>query len=366
MENTNEEFRNGANIDPRPLEQKIRDFAHAEISASAPIVEWKEKDKDERRFFSKRNQAYSSSCMAQSGVKTLGVENFVEEGVYVEPSAMEVYRSRSNFPYGGMFLQDCLSLLAKPKACLESSLPSQGMSEEEMNQKTYTFNDLMKQEAEKYRANGYVTWPIGMDANGKVVSPVSIDEIASVIAQGKAVQLMFYFMGNEYWKTNPRVTDHSLGCYEARTSRHGVSAVDFFLDDDGDKCLLIEDSAGNSSSIDKKGQRIITEDFLKERCFGAGYLIYRKNESGVTPKPQHTFTTTMRYGTVSDEVRELQKVLVYEGFMPAVVNGVPFVPTRNFLGMTHSGTLKFQVKYGLSADGIVGPKTRAKLNELYA
>lgn len=211
MENTNEEFRNGANIDTRPVEQKQRDFTHDEISASAPAVEWKEKNA--RRYFSKRNQAYSSSCMAQSGVKTLGVENFVEEGKYVEPSAMEVYRSRSNFPYGGMMLQDCLSLLAKPKACLESSLPSQGMSEEEMNQKVYTFNDVMKSEAEKYRANGYVTFPITLDNNGKVTKPVSIDDIASVVAQGKAVQIMLFFLGNEYWKTKPRITDHSLGCY---------------------------------------------------------------------------------------------------------------------------------------------------------
>lgn len=360
----------GALLDMRSEAEKMKDYKHDEISdVGVSNVIWKKRDPLNPRdckFFSTRNQAQSSSCMAQSGAKTLGVENMNEVGDYFEPSAMQPYRVRTNFPSGGMGQNDCLNIFSKPNACSEKSLPSQGMSEEEMNTKKFTFTDAMKKEAEIFRANGYVTFDIKLSAQGKVTKSVDIDEVAKILNGGKAVQLMLYFLSGEYWKTNPEIIDNELGAFEERTSRHGVSAVDFFVDDQGKKYLLIEDSAGNSSSLHRKGQRVLSEQFLRTRCFGAGYFIEKSNDEDATPaKPHHIFVKTLRYGMVDEEVQDLQKVLVYEGFMPSEVNGQPFVPTKNFLGMTHSAVLKWQTKHNLVSDGIVGMNSRKVLNDIY-
>lgn len=349
-----EEKYQGALVDTRKDEEIALDWQHDELASTGVIVEWKEKPESERKFFSKRNQAYSSSCMAQSGVKMLGIDNVAEEGLFFDLSALPVYDARWNKPSGGMALPDLLTNLCKPKACLESQLKSQNMSEHEMNQ-SFTFTEEMKKTAEKYRSKGFV-----------YVQHDNIDKIAEVIAQGKGVELIMFFLSDEYWKEKPEATDPDLKYWETRASRHGICAVDYFIEN-GEKCLLIEDSAGNSSSIDGKGQRIITETFLKKRCYGAGYVINKKNNEGDMEKPVHTFFKTLKYGMKNDpEVKELQKVLQYEKFMPVEVNGVPFPPTGNFLGMTLGATKKLQAKYNLVADGIVGPKTNAKLNELYS
>lgn len=350
--------------DLRPIDLKHKDYKHSELASSAGAPVWKKKAKKDWRFFSKRNQAQSSSCMAQSGVKVLGIENAVETASFIDLSALRVYDSRVNYPSGGMSLFDVLETLTEPTACLEVSLPSQGMSETEMNSRNYSFTEAMKKEAEMYKAGGFVTFDLAF-INGRVTKPIDIDAVAAIIEQGKAVEAIFFFMGSEYWKNKPKITDHKLTSFEGRTSRHGIALTDYFLDEDGKKCFLAEDSAGNNSSIDKKGWRIITEDFFKERCYGAGYLLYKENKEMATSKPKHFFTKTLKYGAVDEQVRWLQEVLVYEGFMPAIINNKDFVPTKNFKGMTHGGVLKWQTKHGLVSDGIVGPKSRAVLNNLY-
>lgn len=69
-------------------------------------------------------------------------------------------------------------------------------------------------------------------------------------------------------------------------------------------------------------------------------------------------TTTLRLGTVSNDVTKLQKMLVSLGFLTAT-------PSGNFLSKTDAGVKAFQTAYGISpVSGIVGPLTRAKLNSM--
>jgi peptidoglycan hydrolase-like protein with peptidoglycan-binding domain len=71
----------------------------------------------------------------------------------------------------------------------------------------------------------------------------------------------------------------------------------------------------------------------------------------------------------NDDVNALQKILQYEGFFPSDKG-----TTKYYGAMTASGVMQFQTKYCVAAnDEIeylqgrqVGPKTLAKLNELYS
>jgi len=333
----------GALLDPRPTEQKERDWLAEEVVGSASPVVWV--DKKKYKYFSKRNQSSSGSCGSQAVAKLMTVENFNEEGIVKDFSAKPIYQSRTN-KGAGMFQQEALQGAVKPSTCFEGQLPSQGMNEAQMNEK-YAFTDEMKEVAETYKASKYV----------QIQNYTDIDRIASVTEDGKGVMLMFYFTSDEYWREIPIVRHDNLDRYSPDTSRHFVAAVDYTMYQ-GEKALIIEDSAGNSSSINKKGQRIITEEFLKSRCMGAGYLIDLPNKRVL--KPEFEYKGLLKFGMKGNQIESLQNALKYEKVMDSKIPS-----TGSFLTITRQAVKDFQKKYNLVADGIVGKMTGAKLEELY-
>jgi len=340
-----EEIFTGALLDPRPVEQKEKDwFAEEVVGSSSPVV-WV--DKKKYKYFSKRNQSSSGSCGSQAVAKLMTVENFNEEGIVKDFSAKPIYQSRTN-KGAGMYQQEALQGAVSPSTCFEGQLPSQGMNETQMNEK-YVLTDEMKEVADTYKASNYV----------QIQNYTDIDRIASVTEDGKGVMLMFYFTSDEYWREIPIVRHDNLDRYSPDTSRHFVVATDYTIYH-GEKALIIEDSAGNSSSINKKGQRIITEEFLLARCMGSGYLIDMPNTKRIT-KPEYLFTKTLKVGSTGMDVAKLQDVLKHQGLFPKFQNS-----TGKFLSITKSALQKFQIKNGLKGDGIAGPLTNKILNSLYA
>ena len=71
------------------------------------------------------------------------------------------------------------------------------------------------------------------------------------------------------------------------------------------------------------------------------------------------FTKTLKRGVSGEEVRQLQQVLktMPDSYPEGLVSGY-------FGPLTQKAVKRFQVKHGIEAIGIVGPKTRKKLNEL--
>jgi len=334
MENN---FNTGGLLDLRTDAEKSRDFRHDEIFASAAPVTWIPKTWEQLRKFSERFQADSFSCMAQSGSKNLGIANFIANGEFKEVSALPVYRARSNYPSGGMALPNLLGLLVMPYACEESDLRSQHLHEAEMNAFDGVLSAKEASDAEKYKANSYFFFEM----------PVNIDDIAQVISVGKSVELMMFFRNDEWWKPIPQIIDPNLDLYATTTQRHGIAAVDFLLLPDGQKALYIEDSAGNQTGINGEGRRYLTEKFLQQRCFGAGYLV--KIASTVNPKPKYQFGRPLLYGMKNDvDVKALQTIMQYEGFFPKTVDGVDFPPTGNFLGMTADSLKRWQIAHGIN------------------
>ncbi len=342
----------GVAPDIRTKEEKAKDWQYAE-TASAVSVIWKEKKLEEVRFFSRRDQNGSSSCMAQSGVKMLGIENVVEENIYEEFSATPVYQARANKPGGGMWQQDLLSILCKPTACLDSQVPSQKLGESQIDV-PYTQTQEQIDTATEYKAGGYS------------FIPINIDKIASIISEGKAVQLVMFFARDEWWlNIEPKIKHPELKNFDADALHHGICAVDYLLWN-GQKALAIEDS---SVYPNENGQRIITEEFLLKRCYGAGYLLPRTNQHAVVNKPKYKFTKPLTYGMLNNkDVKILQNILKFEGSM---LNSIP--STGNFLALTAQAVKKWQVVHGI-VDFInendltkirIGSKSIAILNKLY-
>ena len=341
----------GLKEDLRSAEEKKKDYLHKEVSEGPRSVEWVEKKPEEWRKFPIRDQKSSYSCVGQSIAKLLGIENYVEENKFVNLSALDIYDRRINKPEPGMGGDNALQVASKYGACLEEQLPSQNMNEEQMNVPVYR-SEEMKATAALYRASNYI----------KITPSYDIDTIASIIRQGKGVMLFLEFNYDE-WK------DVFIIKRSKTSLRHAVVVVDYTLWN-GEKALVIEDSAGNFKLW--PGQRIITESFLKKRCYYAGYLLHLANDPTLiarTKKPHHKFTEMLQFGQDCMDVVALQNILRFEGFFPANIKS-----TGYYGAITAKAVLAWQVKHGVAGDTelnrlqgkYVGEKTIAKLNELYA
>lgn len=335
-----EEKYTGIVEDPRSQEEKNKDFQHEELFSGAPEPKWDEREPVKYPIF---NQNGSSACVANAVAKILALDEIVEGRAFCDLSRRDIYVRRANKPGGGMWLPNALDIARKHGATLEELVPSEFKHEAEMN----LWDGITEQTdkiAEKYKSNGYVELPI------------DIDKIAEITSQGKGVLLGFRFDYDE-WTDMPKVNPESK-----KTCGHGVAAVDNVLKN-GKKYIVIDDSWGPKKA--KHGQRYISEEFLKARCFYAGYTLNLLEEEQTTEdaKPRYTFKVQMKRGDKNKDVVALQNVLKYEGMFPKNVDS-----TGLYGSVTQRGVYAFQKKYvGSNNKGVqVGPKTLQKLNEKYS
>ncbi len=317
--------------DPRSPEEKAKDFQHEEL-AGAVVIKWEEKSKAEWKTYTPREQDGSLSCCGQASAKAGQIiRNKIIDNIVL--SAHPIYRSRMNYPEGGMWLQDVGNIWKKIGTTTEEKDESQGLGESEMNRAIT------------------VDTPIKMGAYVMVTNPKNIDSIAEAIELHGHCIMIVHCMKSE-WTDIPKYKE---GTYNFG---HCVCGVDYFLHN-GKKVILIEDSTGHHTSFkpEKVGLRLITEDFLKKRFDGAMYLIPPVDP---TPGFSHHFSKVLKYGMDHTEVRFLQDALKSIGLFPAATPS-----TGRFLQITKKGVVDFQKKYNLTPDGIVGPMTNKKLNELF-
>ena len=328
--------------DPRSREEKEGDYLAEEITFSFPPIEWNEKSESEWRKFPIFHQNGSSSCVGQAIAKALGIENFIEEGKFVHFSARDIYTKRSNYPGKGMFFQNGMNIGHKIGATFEQLMPSQALNEGLMNDSSDR-TPLTEIAAKIGRGGNYV------------VLPFDIDAVASVIEhQEKGVVIGVRFGPNEWDRDVPQV----LG--DNRNYGHLICATNAILYE-GKKALVIEDSWGKTKGIN--GRKILTQDwFDANKITYAGYFKPLNNDGlPVTQlKPQHIFRVDLSYGMRSNpEVVKLQEVLAYFKFFPSNVDF-----TGNFYSITLKAVKLYQESRGITPTrGLVGPLTRAKLNE---
>lgn len=347
----------GANVDTRPPEEVEKDYLLKEIVASTATVSWAQKRWEEFRRFGVQNQDGSSSCVWQTIRKLMRIIFMVNRGQDLDFSATFGYRERANYPAGGTGAIDALNYAAEKGVTLNALMPSDDLSELEMN--GAKIQQYHRDVAALFNVPNYVQLPVG-----------DLETVVSTIQKtGKGVMLWYYFTAEEWSRQVPEVLDPSIS-YPGHPNalRHSVAGVD------GGRLVGFASSSSPSGITDKKGvfiedsahfggfsERFITEEFHRARNWFAAYQINFSFDEGATPRPSHRFDVDMRPGDTNDEVKALQDVLKFEGLFPTNVDS-----TGYFGAITKKAAVAFQAKHGISpTSGLVLTLTRSKLNELY-
>jgi len=342
-----EHFISGAQLDTRSKVEKSKDYKFEEIVAFANPVQWVEKTPDQWRKFPIFNQNGSGSCVAQTQAKEMGIMRYLKDGNYVHFSAADIYQKRFGKPVAGMGAIEARNI-AKNGVTLEILAPSQALSDSEMD--SLVIEDYKHEVGNVFSVTNYIELPIG-----------NIEILASFIqTTGKGAMVWFFFEYKE-WTDHPYVYNKDLMVTDPGICRHSVTAVDFCLVN-GKKSIIIEDSWGPNYGLN--GQRVIDEEFFKTRNFYAGYLMNFKFDEQIV-KPHYIFLKDLELGMLGADVTMLQTCLQYEKLFPTNVK-----PTQYFGSITRKAVQDFQTKYSIAFDGMlgygrVGPKTRAKLNEIF-
>lgn len=319
--------------DPRDEEAKSKDYPHKEVAPMAIALNWN-RDISGAPVYSLRDQNGSGSCVAQTAAKSLEIITGIVQ------SAHPTYRRRLNFPNMGMWLQDAGNIIKNLGTTTEELDPSQKQTEAEMN-RDITVETPLK---------GFLyAFP-----NIK-----NIDEIAQAIEVYKHCFITFNGNLQEYaYSEKPVIIPGApLDC------PHCITGVYYFTDEHGEKCIVVDESWGPNFIR----RRVLTETYLNGRGTAAMYLI--KPVPPQPPvKPHYQFTKSLLFGQNSDAIKVLQDILKYEGLFPLSV-----ASTGYYGPITAKWVLAFQKKYQVAsneeldelAGHRVGPKTVAKLNQLY-
>ena len=318
--------------DPRTEEQKSKDFQHSEVAPTAVVLNWN-RDMSGAPVYSTRSQNGSGTCVEQGSAKAWEVLTGVVQ------SAHPGYARRKNFPSEGMWLQDAGDIMNKQGTTTEVLDPSQNMTEAQMNAPVTVQTP--------YKGLLYF-----------FVDVMNIDAIATAIELYKQCLVTINVSYPEYASSVKPVMVPGAKI----DGGHCICGVYYFTDENGEKCILIDESWGPNNIT----RRVLTESFLKGR--GTGAMYYLPPAPTPNDKPVYDFKTALAYGETNNDVIELQNCLKYEGLFPSNV------PSTGYYGnLTAKAVLAFQLKYKLEDPATlnslggkhVGPLSLKKLNELY-
>lgn len=327
--------------DTRSPIEKARDFKTSEIaSAAAPV--FAPKLPTEWRKFEVRSQNGSGSCVAQSFAHALGIFSQEKTGEFVSLSASFMYKRRFNRPEAGMNAMDAWRVAREEGLTLESLMPSQNMTDAEMDNVKEQIHD--RETAKAFRVKNYVT----------LDPALSFDEVAAVAEKGTPVIVWFKFNYPE-WTDIPEAKDTITKLAHSTTA---VDAVTY----NNKQYLVISDSWGKFGQFN--GQRLISREFYEKRNF---YAAYPKNFVYETSAPiKYQWNTDMVAGQSSEDIKQLQLALQSIGHFPADTE-----PTGLYGGITSDAVYKFQKAEKIpNIDTLkgtrTGPATRAALNRTFA
>lgn len=313
--------------DTQSEEQKAKNYKLEEVcTAPAPVV-WFEKQI--LTSYPIRDQDGSGQCVCMTYATELGIIFKQKYGVWMDFSSSYPYQARKYPLQSGCTSEDIYSIFPKIGNVYEAFMPSQQMTDSQAMavKKEPYFEDLAK----VYKVM-------------RVSLPIDFETVASTIqATGKGVMVWFKFSVPE-WTDIPQVLP------QPTTSGHSVIAVDFTLRN-GKKYLVINDSWGLKYAV--KGQRFISEEYFNARCFLASYLkTFEIQNNDIQPLGKPTF---------DGSIVSAQKCWKWLGLFPA---NVPEI--ENMGPISTQACIKFQNLFGIVPPlGVLGPKTKAKLSELF-
>jgi len=319
-----------------------RDYQWSEIGASLPPFDWDKgfnvEDKLGHRIQYK-NQQNTSSCGGFAWSYYAQVLEELHTKNYEERRPKFIY-AQTHVPSGGSAGRDNAEIFRKKGVAQEKFCKS--FKEDGTTDEVFITTNNISEEAYK---DGLTTRSISYAQVN-----IDIDMIAQAIEANNGCILGIAGQNNGTWLTEfPKPPLQSQW-------RHWVYAFTA-IKHEGKKYIGFINSWGN---VGDAGVQWIGEDYFEALNGGA---IWSAWTHIINPNPpvnfQHNFTQLLRYGMRNDEVSALQSALQLEV-------GFPVEPTGYFGTITLKYVKLFQKKYGLVADGIVGNKSNAVLNNIYA
>lgn len=319
------------------------DFKLAEIMKEIQPFDWNKGYDIEEDLGLKipiKTQGSSSSCVAQAWAYYAGILDAFEIKTYREQSARWIY-SQIYHPDGGAFIRDGGQILIN-QGIVPSALFPDKLTEEEMRIKDDATKDL-KNIAKVYLKDSYVS----------IEEFYTIDTFAEILKERKGfVGGVFDGFDSSWRSAFPKPSGntnmgHCLYFGKAKLIN-------------GKKYLGVCNSWGDQIG-DKGWQWLGIEWFNSGRILFPKTILDLPDEIERPPeKPHYQFNKDLKWGMTDPDVKMLQRCLAYEGcFLYQSF-------TDFFGGYTLRAVKTFQQKYGIEpVSGIVGPLTRAKLNQIF-
>ncbi len=340
------------NFDPGGLKDRVdnRDFLYAEVGFGTSVYDWSQPydvEVELGQVLPVKDQGASGSCGGQAWSTYIGILEAVATNSFEERSAKFVY-SQVYVPGGGSRGRDCAEICVNQGVAREVVLSSY----ENMNPPSEMFMER----------SGDITSVVRQDAvSSKLLSYAQvgnkIDEIARALKNNHGIVLGIDGSNNGTWRSE--FPKHPVS--GEAVWHHWIYAGKIKMIN-GVKYIGCLNSWGLANG--NKGWQWISEDYMPY-VWSAWTHVY-----GHLP-PQtfhHVFSTPLRLNDTGPEVVALQTALKIDGTFPQSVNA-----TGLFGAITEQAVKDFQRKYAIVSSGspsttgygLVGPKTRTKLNTLF-
>lgn len=333
-----------------PSPHDSRDFQFAEIGMALPPFDWTKGADIEIDFtLPVEDQNGSGSCGGQAWRYQAEVHQFIFTKLFERKSAKFIYAQTFVPPSGGSTGRDNANVYVNQGVSSEDSCPSyeNGLPPSEAFMTKQDITDKARVSAKKDMALAYAN--VSTD----------IESVAQSLLANHGTIIGVSGQNNGTW-TSPfpkpptvREWGHWLFCGKAKLIN-------------GVKHIGVLNSWG--TSVGEAGWQWLAEDYFTA-IIPSGHAVFEAWTHTFNPKPPtqltHTFLVDLKFGAKGAEVMNLQSALHLTGDLPL---GIP--NTGNYLENTRLAVLKFQLRNRLDNGAlqgkIVGPKTRAALNLIFA
>lgn len=293
--------------DPRSREKKAQDHKYG-LDVAAGSIKIGEKVKDLPFVPFSQLQTFSCGAHAAAHGRKLDGE---------ETAPLVWYRNRSNYPDGGMYLQEVLRFEQKAKVVSYTNYPTEAYRTEAQANAMANIFEFDEQRDKDY---AYVQ-----------INPYDARPVFEAISIGYAPTISFFATYNE-WSFEELTLRDSVSFWYAPVKHYIKALPNSVYEKDGDLWLTALESAPHGGHV----RREVPFSFLTARMYlGAGY-VYKKE---ITPSiPETIPNEKCNFGQKNGAVLKLQIYMVQLGRMAKQHQ-------TGFYGLiTASAVLKWQVE----------------------
>lgn len=284
----------GAILDNRPLEERLKDFSRDEILLPGAGVPYTN-ERPLRLKATVYNQRATDSCVAHALLTQLEYEGLLKESA----SQLQLYRKRANYAGSGA---NGVDLYGKVK---------QGLTRYSDSPTPTTATEAYAN-ALRLLVGSDLTHPFKYFSYSDAYSPnkALYEYIPQDVHSGKAVVVFIHATNAEWRKEWVEPTDR-VDLWTAPV-RHAVVLVPKgdFTDSRGKRWLTVHDSA----HFGGYSKRFISEEFLEKRAYWGAIVVAEGKTEPVETKPVLP-TTPVSLGQRSVAVSNLQSFLISKGFL---------------------------------------------------